>query len=136
MLAQCTVGRADILRFKRELASERDLLKEQMNAELARGDGAGEYLRVIDSVRDRGDDAVADLYCDLALSTIQNHVERLQTVEGAIYRINKNVYGVCLDCARPIDRARLVADPAVARCIECQTRAERSPCAKDITPSL
>lgn len=136
MLAQCTVGAADILRFKRELASERDSLKDQMNAELARGDGAGEYLRVIDSVRDRGDEAVADLYSDLALSTIQNHVERLQTIEGAIYRINKNVYGVCLDCAGPIDRARLDADPAVARCIECQSRAERAPCAKDITPSL
>jgi len=136
MLAHVKVGTADIIRFRHQLADERNTLTREMNVELA-GDGTTlEQLHVIDSVRDRGDDAVADLYADLALTSIQSHVERLQTIENALYRIKKNVYGVCLDCAEPIDKARLDADPAVTRCISCQTLAESIPSAKDLTPSL
>jgi len=136
MFAQVQVGTADILRIKRQLANERDTLASEINAELACDDDAREQLHMIDCVRDRGDDAVADLYSDLALSSIQGHVDRLQTIESALYRINKNVYGVCLDCANPIDKARLDADPAVTRCFECQTRMESTPGAKDVMPSL
>ena len=136
MLAHVKVGTADILRFRHQLADERNTLTSEMDAELARDGDAREQLHVIDSVRDRGDDAVADLYSDLALTSIQSHVDRLQTVENALYRIKKNVYGVCLDCAEPIDKARLDADPAVTRCIGCQTLAESTPSSKDLTPSL
>lgn len=135
MLAHVKVETTDILSFRRQLADERNTLTSEMNAELACNGDARDRLHVIDSVRDRGDEAVADLYSDLTLTSIQSHVDRLQTIENALYRIKKNVYGVCLDCARPIDKARLEADPAVTRCIDCQTLAENTPSAKDPTPS-
>lgn len=136
MLAHVKVETTDILSFRRQLADERNTLTSEMNAELACNSDARDRLHVIDSVRDRGDEAVADLYSDLTLTSIQSHVDRLQTIENALYRIKKNVYGVCLDCAKPIDKARLEADPAVTRCIDCQTLAESTPSAKDPTPSL
>lgn len=136
MLAHVHVEPADVVRLKRQLDIERNMIKEQMNSELAGDAREQDYLYIIDSVRDRGDEAVADLYADLALASIQSHVDRLQAVENALYRINKNIYGICLECERPIGRGRLDADPAVTRCIECQTRAESRPSAKDATPSL
>ena len=62
--------------------------------------------------------------------------DRLRAIENALYRIKKNVYGICLDCEKPVNRARLDADPAVIRCIDCQSRTESAPSAKDVTPSL
>lgn len=136
MLAHVQVEPTDLIRLKRKLSRERNLLTDEMNAELARDGTAEKQLHIIDSVRDRGDEALVDLYSDLALTSIQIHLNRLQTIENALYRINKNVYGVCLDCAKPIDKARLDADPAVTRCIDCQSLVESTPHAKDVTPSL
>lgn len=136
MLAHVQVEPTDLIRLKRKLSRERNLLTDEMNAELARDGTAEKQLHIIDSVRDRGDEALVDLYSDLALTSIQIHLNRLQTIENALYRINKNVYGVCLDCAKPIDKARLDADPAVTRCFDCQSLVESTPHAKDVTPSL
>jgi RNA polymerase-binding transcription factor DksA len=136
MIAHAQVEDADIIRFKRQLECERDALTEEMNAELARRDKGADHPHVLDGARDRGDEAVADLYSDLALASIQSHVERLRAVESALYRIKKDVYGVCIVCAKSVHKARLAADPAVERCIECQIRTESAPSAKDVTPSL
>ncbi len=136
MPAHVHIDAADIIRFKRQLDIERNALKDEMNAELFQDEHGQDHHQVIDSVRDRGDEAVADLYADLALASIQSHVDRLQAIENALYRINKNIYGLCLDCAKAISKARLDADPAVPRCIECQTLIESRPSAKDVTPSL
>ena len=136
MLAHVQVGPADIAQLRRQLVNERNELTDEMNSALARSDNERDYFQIIDSVRDRGDEAVADLYADLALASIQSQVDRLQAIENALYRIKKNVYGICLDCEKPVNRARLDADPAVIRCIDCQSRTESAPSAKDVTPSL
>ena len=135
MSVHTRLGAADLARIKGELNIQRDSLKNQINAELSRNEQQ-QYAQVMDSVRDRGDESVFDLYSDLALASIQSHVERLQAVENAINRIREDKFGLCVDCKKPINQARLDADPVVPRCIQCQTRIESAPGAGDATPSL
>jgi DnaK suppressor protein len=42
---------------------------------------------------------------------------RAQAPEGA--------YGICVDCGGEIGFGRLQAEPAAARCVECQARHEK-----------
>lgn len=54
-----------------------------------------------------------------------SRLEELQR-EDALHRLNArarpaaNTSGVCADCGRAIERARLVAIPHASRCIDCQ----------------
>lgn len=43
---------------------------------------------------------------------------RYDTVLGALHRAKEGTYGMCEVCGRPIEEARLAADPAATTCIE------------------
>lgn len=135
MAAEVQIQAQDIVVLQARLDDERRQLKQEINEELARDD-LSRYTSVIDAVRDRGEESVADLYSDLELQFVARQVERLGMVENALQRIADNTYGICLDCALPITKPRLEADPAVPRCVRCQTKVESAPSAKDTTPSL
>ena len=49
----------------------------------------------------------------------------LDEVDAALQRLVAGTYGTCVDCGQPIPDQRLTALPASARCIECQSTAER-----------
>jgi RNA polymerase-binding protein DksA len=49
----------------------------------------------------------------------------LETVDAALSRLDAGGYGTCVRCERPIASERLDALPWAARCIECQTIADR-----------
>ena len=135
MVTEEAIQARDVAHLQRRLTDELEQLKKEINEELARDD-LSRYAAVIDAVRDRGEESVADLYSDLELHLIERQVERLGNIEAALQRILGNAFGICIDCALPINKARLEADPAVARCLNCQTRVESVPSAKDVTPSL
>lgn len=135
MMAEAQLQVEDIAELRIRLDDELKQLKKEIIEELARDD-LSRYSSVIDAVRDRGEESVADLYSDLELQLVERQVDRLGIVEGALQRINNNVYGICVDCSLPIAKPRLEADPAVPRCMSCQTKAENIPSAKDVTPSL
>lgn len=46
---------------------------------------------------------------------------RLREIGEAQDRLIEGVYGQCIDCSEQIDRRRLAVDPAVARCVSCQS---------------
>lgn len=54
----------------------------------------------------------------------RDHVE-LVAVRAALERIAEGSYGLCVTCGNPIALARLQAQPAAARCIDCQAAAEK-----------
>ena len=135
MAAKVQIGPEDAKRLKERLAIEREQLKVEINEELAKGSQSG-YSKIFDVVKDRGDESVADLYSDLNIANIERHVTRLKAVENALFNKTIDTFGICEDCSLPINKQRMEADPAVSRCMECQTLYESTPSAKDVTPSL
>jgi len=55
---------------------------------------------------------------------VQRDRDELADVRAALARFNAGSYGICIDCAKPIDAKRLTAIPAAARCMTCQTQFE------------
>lgn len=52
------------------------------------------------------------------------HVLIPQIIE-AQKRLDDGTYGVCIDCTEPIEKGRLLKHPQVARCVDCQSLAEK-----------
>jgi RNA polymerase-binding protein DksA len=76
-------------------------------------------------VHDAADDSVADLLMDVNLKGMDRDARELAAVNAALARLAQGTYGVCVDCGGDIADQRLEAQPAAARCIECETRHER-----------
>ena len=55
---------------------------------------------------------------------VQRDSNELVDVRAALARLTDGSYGTCIDCGQPIELQRLVAMPAAARCIACQTKFE------------
>jgi len=51
--------------------------------------------------------------------------DELVAVRAALARVAEGSYGECIDCGQPVGTERLFAQPAAARCIACQTQAEK-----------
>jgi len=49
----------------------------------------------------------------------------LKQVESALARFEDGTYGLCRDCGRPVDPARLEALPYAQLCLDCQSKQER-----------
>ena len=60
---------------------------------------------------------------DLAVQV--NAEQTLKLVNDALMRFDNGTYGLCLDCGREIDAARLEAIPYAPRCLSCQSKRER-----------
>ena len=59
------------------------------------------------------------------LSILEQVEAELADVEHALERLENGTYGTCEACGRPIDEARLEAQPATRFCVEDQAAAER-----------
>ena len=53
--------------------------------------------------------------------------DELVAVRAALARWADGSLGECTDCGQPVGLARLLAQPSAARCIGCQSVAERGP---------
>lgn len=76
-------------------------------------------------ILDVGDEALS-----ISMEKIQNSLQKtemdeLRLIDNALNRINRNEYGVCLDCGDPISERRLENFPYAARCIVCQEEFEQ-----------
>ena len=50
--------------------------------------------------------------------------QELQAVKAALQRMDEGSYGECVACGKDIAPQRLQVNPAAARCIACQSKAE------------
>lgn len=60
----------------------------------------------------------------MAIETQRRRQLRLGAIEAALRRIDAGDFGLCLACEEPFDPRRLAADPTLALCIRCASRAE------------
>ena len=77
-------------------------------------------------VPDTGDESVAALIADLDQADWSRDLDELRGLEAAHERIEHGDYGVCVECGRDIAFERLRATPTAIRCIDCQTRHEKT----------
>lgn len=76
------------------------------------------------------DQGPADLATDLTEREVQQAIagqneDALTEIEDALARLDAGLYGVCVDCGRPIPDARLEVVPTASRCVEDQARFDR-----------
>lgn len=69
---------------------------------------------------DRGAEDATDVYEQTAALTLSTHFQgRLKAIEEALARLVAGTYGVCENCHRPIEEARLAVLPDTTRCYAC-----------------
>lgn len=90
-------------------------------ADIAAADAIGTAATDIHDTKDLASNSERTLLKDAEEQRDQNE---LADVSAALARFDEGTYGVCVDCAQPIDLVRLTAIPAAARCLACQTQFE------------
>lgn len=72
------------------------------------------------------DEAASELIeRDKVLSLIFTLERKLEDIDYAIERAEKQGYGICESCGRPIDPERLEIFPETTLCIDCKRKSER-----------
>ena len=87
---------------------------------------AERYEEVAGEVPDSGDESVAALIADLDQAEWGRDIDELRGLDAARERMASGEYGVCVDCGHDIGFERLRATPSAIRCIDCQTRHEKT----------
>jgi RNA polymerase-binding transcription factor DksA len=77
-------------------------------------------------VEDPGEEGEQRVRSGIEHAEMQRHLEELREIDDARTRIGNGRYGECVDCGRAIAVERLLAQPTAKRCVDCQSRYEKS----------
>ncbi len=109
-----------LLKKKRELWLE---LKEELFRQ-----AEPEYRKQIETMLDEGDRAIADLVGDTVYQVMEVKRANIEKIDEALRKLELDgTYGICDDCGKEIDEARLKNMPFVIYCIECGRKRETGP---------
>ena len=111
---------ADLKDFRRRLLEARANAKNGVEAMKATGFNESE-----DHEADGGDGTNQTLRLQ-ALGQMGNINRTIQQIEEALHRIDDGTYGVCTVCGQLIRKPRLLNQPFVLTCMECQSEMERN----------
>ena len=110
---------ADLKDFRKRLLEARDAAMSGVDAMKATGFNESE-----DHEADGGDGTNQTLRLQ-ALGQMGNINRTIQQIEEALHRIEDGTYGVCTVCGQLIRKPRLLNQPFVLTCMECQSEMER-----------
>jgi DnaK suppressor protein len=113
----------DILQTKREDLVQLVARKKEM-----------EFQEVEPEIGDEADIATASVEKDILYEMTDVEQQNLDSVEAALRKIEKGVFGKCEVCGNQIPRQRLEVMPWARNCVFCQTKNEL-PSAAPITPA-
>lgn len=117
------LSRDEIVEVKARLTDRAEYLRMDIQRELRKYDNES-YTLLAERVADPGDQAWADLVADMNLAEVTRDVGELRLIDRALQRLAEGNYGICIACGEHIDPARLEANPAAIRCLECQREFE------------
>ena len=109
----------DLKDFRRRLLAEREKALSGVDAIKATG-----FNETDDHEVDGGDGTNQTLRLQ-ALGQMGTINRTIQQIEEALHRIEDGTYGVCTVCGQLIRKPRLVNQPFVQTCMECQNEMER-----------
>lgn len=111
---------ADLKEFRKRLIDAREKALSGADAMKATGFNEAE-----DHEADGGDGTNQTLRLQ-ALGQMGNINRTIQQIEEALHRIDDGSYGVCTACGQLIRKPRLLNQPFVLTCMECQSEMERN----------
>jgi RNA polymerase-binding transcription factor DksA len=113
----------------RRLEAERERLgelREDFAQEHLRSESEQENLSELSTAAQHQADLGTETFDrERDLSILEQVEAELADVEHALERLENGSYGTCEACGRPIDEARLEAQPATRFCVDDQAAAER-----------
>jgi len=122
------VNKKDLKRFEKKLLGERERLAKSLGKlessvlKRTQRDSSGDLSAYSIHMADLGTDAI-ERENDLQVASAEGRL--LLEIDEAITRIGDGTYGVCEECAKPIDHNRLDVVPQARLCLKCQEQAER-----------
>ena len=111
---------ADLEEFRKRLLEAREEALSGVDAMKATG-----FNESDDHEADGGDGTNQTLRLQ-ALGQMGNINRTIQQIEEALHRIDDGTYGVCTACGQLIRKPRLLNQPFVMTCMECQSEMERT----------
>lgn len=110
-------------RLKALLLDEKRRLWNELRVELF--DELGEGLHTQYNIpRDIGEQGILDLLEDTGLAVAGVRREKLTQMDKALSRLEDGSFGICEDCGRKIEEARLLVAPYAPCCVRCQEQRE------------
>ena len=109
----------DLKEFKKRLLDARSAALNGVNVMKATG-----FNEADDHEADGGDGTNQTLRLQ-ALGQVGNINRTIQQIDEALHRIEDGTYGVCTSCGQLIRKPRLINQPFVLTCMECQSAMER-----------
>jgi len=107
---------AELRKFKNTLTARQGELERLIgNREAAAIETSADTLDQIQHAVER----------ELALGTLARESAFLRDTRAALQRLDRGLFGICLDCEEEIGMKRLTAVPWAARCIACQESVDR-----------
>ena len=110
---------SDLKEFKRRLLDARQVALSGASAMKATGFNGAD-----DHEADGGDGTNQTLRLQ-ALGQVGSINRTIQQIDEALHRIEDGSYGVCTSCGQLIRKPRLINQPFVLTCMECQSAMER-----------
>ena len=110
---------ADLKEFKKRLLEARRAAANGVDAMKATG------FNESDDRESDGGDGTAQTQRLQALGQMGNIKRVIQQIDEALHRIEDGSYGICNSCGELIRKPRLLNQPFVLTCMECQSRMER-----------
>ncbi len=111
---------ADLKEFRKRLLAARDEAQSGVDVMKATGFNEAE-----DYEADGGDGTNQTLRLQ-ALGQMGNINRTIQQIDEALHRIDDGTYGVCAICGQLIRKPRLINQPFVLTCMECQSEIEKT----------
>jgi DnaK suppressor protein len=108
---------------KTELKKFRDTLLHKQ-AELENGN-CGRHALAVEACPDELDRIQLGQERDLAIDNLDRNAKLQRAVRAALARIDRETFGICVECEDEISLKRLAAVPWTASCIVCQEAADR-----------
>ena len=109
----------DLKEFKKRLLDARSAALNGVSVMKATG-----FNEADDHEADGGDGTNQTLRLQ-ALGQVGNINRTIQQIDEALHRIEDGTYGVCTSCGQLIRKPRLINQPFVLTCMECQSAMER-----------
>jgi RNA polymerase-binding transcription factor DksA len=116
----------DLARMKQRLGEERArrlALAGRLRQDEADPVESGELSRVDQHPAELGSETFER---ELGLTTLTIVEGELKDIDDALRRLDDGTYGICEECGKPIDEARLEAVPWARYCVADQARIEKA----------